>query len=226
MANNGALLQLQELWKPASTLQLVREEPKFQPLQIPALNRLLSQGLMRGVIAEINGRRSAGRTSISLHILAQATSRGEICAVIDTNSSFHPASAYDAGVQLDRLVWARCQGSAEHAICATDLLLHAGGFGVVLLDLCETRPQVLNRIPLSYWYRFRRAVENTPTILLVCADSPQTKSCAFSKLDLRPKHFHWTGQTPFQLLRSLETAIVLRRRSILQAESVSIPWVA
>jgi RecA/RadA recombinase len=110
----------------ASKLHLLREEPKFSPLEIPYLKPFIINGLDRGAIVEIHGARSSGRTSICWHILAQATGQGEICAVVDWNNSFHPASAAAACVQLDRLVWVRCGGKLNYAIRATDLLLHAG----------------------------------------------------------------------------------------------------
>ena len=230
MANIAAQLRYCEFSKTASALALERPEPKFPGLLVPGLKKLLNQGLSRGAIAEISGRRSSGRTSIALHIVAQATGRGEICAVIDLHNSFHPASAQAAGVRLDRIVWVRCHGNAEHAMRATDLLLHAGGFGVVLLDLCDARARVLNRIPLSYWYRFRRAVEHTPAILLICADSPQAKSCVSNGIELRHKAFHWAGRAPFLLLRGLEANAMLRRTerspSASQGGSVAAPVVS
>lgn len=195
----------------ASKLHLIDEVSKFPALELQRLKQLFSNGLSRGAIAEINGRRSTGRTSVCLHILAQATARSEICAVIDLHGSFHPASASAAGVHLNRLVWVRCQGNAEHAMRAADLLLHAGGFGVVLLDLCEAHPRVLNRIPLSYWHRFRRVVEHTPTILLICAEFAQAKSCSSSSLEVKSKVFNWSGKTPFLLLRGLEMIATLRK---------------
>ncbi len=175
MANTGALRCL-ELCKSASTLPVTQEASNFIPLQSEALKGLFPAGLARGAIAEVSGRRSSGRTAICLHILAQATARGEVCAVVDLDDSFHPASAVVAGVKLSRVIWVRCGGNAEHAMRAADLLLHARGFGVVLLDLCEADARALNRIPLSYWYRFRRAVEHTPTILLLITAVAQARS--------------------------------------------------
>lgn len=188
-------------------LPQVQPESKFALLPVPGLKPLLQNGLQRGTLAEVNGRRSSGRTALTLHMLAQATARGEVCAVIDLHDSFYPASASLAGVALDRIVWVRCRGNAEHAMRATDLLLHAGGFGMVLLDLCDASPRVLNRIPLSYWYRFRRAVENTPTVLLLCADTPQARSSS-STIELRPRRFRWSGQSPFRVLRGIEGTAV------------------
>jgi hypothetical protein len=226
MANTALLLRSQELWKPASALALSSEQSKFLGLEIPGLKKLFPQGLVRGVIAEIHGRRSSGRTSVCLHMLAQTTTQDEVCAFIDIHDSFHPASAQAAGVKLENLIWVRCHGNAEHAIRAADLLLHAGGFGMVVLDLCETSARVLNRIPLSYWYRFRKAIEHTPAVLLVCTDLPQAKSCSSINLELQSKLFHWSGRAPFLLLQGLHTVALLRKRSAPQTQSLSIPSVA
>ena len=72
----------------------------------------------------------------------------------------------------------RCGRRLEGAIKAADVILHGGGFGVVALDLCETGHSDLNRIPLSYWYRFRNALENTPTRMVVLCHVPLVKACA------------------------------------------------
>ena len=210
MANTATLLRSDDRWRPASALAGLREEPKFPALALPGLSAPLPEGLPRGAIVDISGARSSGRTSVCLHALAQATRHGEICAVVDLHNSFCPTSAHAAGIALDRLLWVQCGGNAEHAMRAADLLLHAGGFGLVLLDLCEASPRVLNRIPLSYWHRFRRAVAPTSAILIVSAESPQARSCANVALDLRRASTRWSGTSPF-LLRGLATAIVPRR---------------
>lgn len=213
MANNAIV-------KAASGLHLLHEESRFEPLQLIRLKSFLQNGIDRGGIGEIYGKRSSGRLSLSLHILAEATKRGEICAVIDLNDSFDPASAAAAEIRLEKIVWVRCKRNAEHAMRAADLLLHAGGFGVVLLDLCEAPARVLNRIPLSYWYRFRRAVANTPAILLLCVDTPQAKSCANNKIETKLKAFHWAGKAPFSLLRGLETYVTQQKLAAIRPESL------
>src|SRR5271157_1556089 len=86
-------------------------------------------GLPRGRLTEIVGPASSGRTSLLLSILAQATAREEICALVDAEDAFDPASAAAAGVRLDRLLWVRSANNAEHALKAADLLIQGGGFG-------------------------------------------------------------------------------------------------
>lgn len=203
MANTAGLLSIASIVSPS------QQSKSFPPLAIAVL-KLWPDGLSRGAITEVVGRRSSGRMTAILHVLAQATAEGEICAVVDTNDQFHPASAAAAGVELSRLIWVRCGGNAERALRVADLLLHSGGFGVIVLDMCEVRPRVLDRIPISYWYRFRRAIENTPTILLLCAQFSQAKA-SVNHLELSIKRAHWEGTWPFRLLRGIEAAAQLRK---------------
>src|ERR1700752_958838 len=95
----------------------------------------LTGGIPRGAVTEIFGPRSSGRTSLLYSALAYATAHNEICALIDTNDVFAPTAAAAAGVDFERLLWIRCAANLEHAFKATDLLLHAGGFGLVILDM-------------------------------------------------------------------------------------------
>ena len=66
----------------------------------------------------------------------------------------------------------------EQVLRATDLLLESGGFGLIVLDLGDLPQQDARRIPLTTWFRFRRAVENKPTILLAIEQYPIAGSCS------------------------------------------------
>jgi hypothetical protein len=66
----------------------------------------------------------------------------------------------------------------EQVLRATDLLLESGGFGLIILDLADIPPQSARRIPLTTWFRFRRAVEHKPTILLAIEQQPIAGSCS------------------------------------------------
>ena len=68
--------------------------------------------------------------------------------------------------------------SLAQALKATDLLLQGGGFGLVVVDLGDVPAQAARRVPLTSWFRFRRAVENTRTVLMVVEQEPYAKTCA------------------------------------------------
>jgi hypothetical protein len=72
----------------------------------------------------------------------------------------------------------------EQVLRATDLLLESGGFGLIVLDLGDLPPQAARHIPLTTWFRFRRAVEYTPTILLAIEQHPIAGSCSSLLLQL------------------------------------------
>jgi len=138
----------------------------------------LERGLPRGAATEIAGEPCSGRTSLLHSILAVATRQGEYCALVDSSDSFDPVSATEAGILLPRLLWVRCSGNALHAVKATDLLAHAGGFGVVVLDLGDIPAATTRRISLTSWFRLRRAVEHSPTVLIVITRERQLRQCA------------------------------------------------
>lgn len=174
----------------------------------------LTGGLPRGALSEFAGPVSSGRTGAMLASLAGATQRQEICALVDASDSFNPASAATAGVNLDRLLWVRCQEDStsqrqrkpwretrdrppsrgfafsevlEQVLKVTDLLLQGGGFGMVVLDLGDIPAESVRRIPLTSWFRFRRAVEPTATVLLLIEQEPCAKTCASLVLRLQPE---------------------------------------
>jgi hypothetical protein len=80
----------------------------------------------------------------------------------------------------------------EQALRTTDLLLHSGGWGVVVFDLGGISWVDARRINLSMWFRFRRAVENTPTILLLLGEESCAKSCASLVLRCQRKADKWS----------------------------------
>lgn len=153
----------------------------------------LTGGLPRGAITEIFGSASSGRTSFMISALAYATTQEEVCVLIDTNDTFDPISAAEAGLNLERLLWIRCAANVEHAFKAADLLLQGGGFGIVVLDIGDVGGSEARRIISSWWYRFRRVVENTPTALLVIAEDSCVRSCASLALKLNREVDVWSS---------------------------------
>jgi recombination protein RecA len=151
----------------------------------------LTGGISRAGLTEIYGPPSSGRTSLMVSILAQATEREEFCALIDAGGSFDPVSAEYAGVHLPRLLWVRCGGNAEHALKATDLLVQAGGFGVVVMDLADISNREAQRISLASWFRLRQAAEKAHMALVVISQDVQAKSCSTLQLAMRQRQAHW-----------------------------------
>lgn len=186
----------------------LRERPPavMLPTGMPELDALLG-GLPRGAITEICGPASSGRTTLLVAALAAATARQEVCAVVDTHDRLDPRSASTAGADLERLLWVRCGANVNHALKAADLLLAAGGFGLVALDLGEIPHRLARRIPLASWFRFRRTVENTPTALVVLAQAPVAGSCASLVLELSRQSESWSGG----LLRGLSMKVERRK---------------
>jgi hypothetical protein len=150
----------------------------------------LTGGLPRGGITEICGQNSSGRTSLLMSALASRTAQFEACAFIDARDAFDPYSAEACGVQLKQLLWVRCR-NIDQALRATDLVLHAGGFGLVALDLGDIPPELVRCVPLHVWFRFRRAVDHTPTIFLVLEQEPHAKTCASLVLRMENEAARW-----------------------------------
>jgi len=165
----------------------------------------------RRAVTEVIGARSSGRTALIHTALAASTSLGESCAVIDAADSFDPVSAAANGVSLDRIFWVRCHGRPDHAMKAADWILNAGGFGVVVLDLCEISQEVLRRIPLSWWYRYRNAIENTRSSFIVAADRHLTSSCAARIYGADSARPIWSGASLKPLLTGIEMTLVSRK---------------
>jgi recombination protein RecA len=152
------------------------------PSGIPEIDSLAG-GLPRGSLTEICGPPCSGRTSILLSALASRTAQPEACALIDGRDAFDPHSAAAAGVNLKNLLWVRCC-DMNQALRATDVLLQGGGFGLIALDLSDIPPQTVRYVPLNAWFRFRKTVEGTPTILLLLEQESNAKTCASLVLGL------------------------------------------
>ena len=189
------------------------EKNEMLAIGVPSFDGLLG-GCPRGRITEIIGASSSGRTSLLHRVLAAAGGRGEYCAVVDATNSFDPYTAAQAGVDLDALVWVQCGHHLEHAMKSADMLIHSGGFGVVALDLCDVTATWTRRIPLSWWYRFQRAVEKTPTVLVILGREAHAKSCATLTAEVRNEQEAFRGTPPFQLMTGARYRVSARKPNI------------
>jgi hypothetical protein len=114
-------------------------------------------------------------------------------------TDFKENGSKETGWEKTRWKENRSEHRLEQALHATDLLLESGGFGLVVLDLSDLPPQQARRIPLTTWFRFRRAVENTSTVLLAIEQHPIAGSCSSLQLQLAPTNgpIHGWNNNPF-----------------------------
>lgn len=74
----------------------------------------------------------------------------------------------------------------DQALRVTDLLLQAGGFGAIVIDLAGVAPEHVTRIPASTWFRYRAAAEKTRVAILLLTQHPCAQSSAALVLRLKP----------------------------------------
>jgi hypothetical protein len=140
--------------------------------------------------------------------LAAATRRGELAALIDTTDTFDPPSAASAGFLWPHLLWVRgaalgpappgwpatrpgrepdlWQVAVDRAIKAAALVLDAGGFDVVVLDLLGVPPAVVGRLPFTTWRRLQRMVEGRRTACVLLHTRPVGRSAGGVTVRLDP----------------------------------------
>jgi len=68
------------------------------------------------------------------------------------------------------------QKSLDAGVKAMNLVLQAGGFGLVALDLAEVAPQVLRRLPFTTWLRLHRVIEGSETACVLIGSEPLARS--------------------------------------------------
>jgi hypothetical protein len=176
----------------SSPFRFQEPQPITASAGIAALDELAG-GLPRGCLTEIFGEISSGITSLLQSALAARTANSEVCALVDAQDSFDPGCAQSAGVSLQQLLWVRCR-NVDQALRSVDLLLHGGGFSLVAVDLSGAPTRLVRQIPLNFWFRLRRTVENTSTILLILSRESHAKTCASLVLRMEREAARWSLQ--------------------------------
>ena len=203
----------------------VRAVPEARtPTGLGPLDTLLEGGFPRGQLAELIGPRTSGRTRVLLGTLAGATAHGGWAALVDATDGLDPASAEMLGVPLDRLLWVRCGGQLTAAWRAADVLVHGGGFELVVVDLGDLPPWALARTPPAVFVRLQRAIERRATGLLVVGPRRVAGSLAAVAVALVPRAVRWAPGGP-GLLAGLETeARLIRSRTRAPGAGVRFVW--
>jgi hypothetical protein len=177
-----ALLRERRLDRTVTDVLAVPEPQRTASTGVPWLDVHLGGGWPWGETSEVAGPASSGRTALLMASMAAATARGELAALVDATDTFDTASAAGAGVALDQLLWARGDPAAttaqaiDRAVKAFGLVLEAGGFGLVALDVGDLPAAGLARLPFTTWRRLQRFVEGRDTVALVLAPAPMARS--------------------------------------------------
>jgi len=90
-------------------------------------------GLPRGRVAEIYGPESSGKSTLAMHVVAEAQRNGGICAYIDAEHAMDPTYAAAIGVDVDQLLISQ-PDTGEQALEITDMLIRSGSIDVVVID--------------------------------------------------------------------------------------------
>jgi hypothetical protein len=159
------------------------------PIGLAPFDRLLSGGLPRGRLTELVGRRSSGRFSIVLAALASMTSCGEAVALVDRGSHLDPQAAREAGIDLERLLWAQPRRVKE-ALAAAEMLLSTG-FPLVAVDL--GLPPLRGAAPEAAWVRLARAAEIEGAALLLASPYRVSGFAAGAVVRMEEARFAWIG---------------------------------
>ena len=215
---------------PAALTPAPRTVREVAPTGIAEVDELLEGGLPVGAISELTGPESSGRTSLALAFLARRTSEGRVCAWVDAGDAFDPESAAANGVELRQLLWVRCRSTKgqakerprmqpwtqlDQALRAIDLLLQAGGFAAIVLDLGATAREHGNRIPAATWFRFRQAADRARCSLVVLGRAAYAQSGAAVVLECSRRQAAGKDAT---VLRGFEFAVRRRRERFAPVE--------
>ena len=90
-------------------------------------------GLPRGRIVEIYGPESSGKTSLALHVIAEAQKLGGVCAFVDAEHALDPSYARKLGVNVEDLLISQ-PDAGEQALEITDTLVRSGAIDVLVVD--------------------------------------------------------------------------------------------
>jgi recombination protein RecA len=107
----------------------------------------------------------------------------------------------------------------DQALRATDLLLAAGGFSTIVLDLGGTPPEYAWRIPLATWFRFRAGADRARTVLLVLTQHP----CARSSAELVLRMSAIEPQAATTVLTGAHFRVTIDRRRFETIEPAQLP---
>jgi recombination protein RecA len=137
-ALEAALSQIERNFGKGSVMRLGKNE---QPVEVEAVSTgslgldiaLGIGGLPRGRVIEIFGPESSGKTTLALHVIAEAQKKGGACGFVDAEHALDPVYARKLGVNLEELIISQ-PDTGEQALEITDTLVRSGAIDVIVID--------------------------------------------------------------------------------------------
>ena len=137
-ALDAALSQIERSFGKGSIMRLGKNQKAVEIETVPTGSLGLDialgvGGLPRGRVVEIYGPESSGKTTMTLHVIAEAQKRGGVCAFIDAEHALDPIYARKLGVNLEDLLISQ-PDTGEQALEITDTLVRSGAIDVLVID--------------------------------------------------------------------------------------------
>jgi recombination protein RecA len=136
-ALDAALAQIERAFGKGSIMKLgQREAMEVEAISTGSLGLDIALGiggLPKGRVIEIYGPESSGKTTLALHVIAEAQKKGGACAFIDAEHALDPAYAKRLGVDIDNLLISQ-PDAGEQALEIADTLVRSGAIEVLVID--------------------------------------------------------------------------------------------
>ena len=137
-ALDAALSQIERAFGKGSIMRLGKNQKAQEVETIPTGSLGLDialgvGGLPRGRVIEIYGPESSGKTTLTLHVIAEAQKKGGVCAFVDAEHALDPVYAKKLGVNLEDLLISQ-PDTGEQALEITDTLVRSGAVDVLVID--------------------------------------------------------------------------------------------
>jgi recombination protein RecA len=136
-ALDAALAQIERAFGKGSIMKLgQREALEIEAISTGSLGLDIALGiggLPRGRVVEIYGPESSGKTTLALHVIAEAQKKGGACAFVDAEHALDPAYAKKLGVDIDNLLISQ-PDAGEQALEIADTLVRSGAIDVLVID--------------------------------------------------------------------------------------------
>ena len=183
-ALDAALSQIERAFGKGSIMRLGKNQKAVEIETVPTGSLGLDialgvGGLPRGRVIEIYGPESSGKTTLTLHVIAEAQKRGGVCAFVDAEHALDPVYARKLGVNLEDLLISQ-PDTGEQALEITDTLVRSGAVDVLVIDsvaaltpraeiegeMCDVQPGLQARLMSQALRKLTASISRSNTMVI------------------------------------------------------------